>query len=786
MEAAHPQIDFTSLLQFHDSVLQFQNLVKEKEMTDAQDHWPFHPERLKRFIDAKQSEMELFCKIVSLDSVVFIPENDELKKQLAKSQFALVLYIPPLEEWSEIISSAMASYVRNPFPKSTEHDEVAWHTIEAKRNLLLSKLDEFENHARINKDVENVQFLITYKVHLKSFGCTYTTYENGQVFKNQLLQLPSPPTDLRVKILEVDSSIRMFRVDWNSSTLYHVDKFIVQCRNKNGSEKWRRDTETPFIHLKYETDLEIRVAVDTAFGQSEFSQVLSLTEALTEQPGASGSIKLEPVEVQPEENIRIAEKFAENWVKTGEKNGKDLIAVPLTKSSTSAVQRFVFDDGGGNADNKTILMMGASGAEKSLLINSMANFIFGVEQEDRFRFQLMEDDQTEQPTVYDIHHVEGSRVPFSLTIVDIPNCDDGVDVEHLPEMVRKFLNDENGIRKLDVVGIVSQPDSPPELTPPQAYVLNTILSIFGKDLKEDVCFFLSPSTVEKVPPVLKAVVAAGLPFPGGQPVHYKFNHDDSAGLWRMGMESFQNFFANLETKRGKSLETTKEVLEDRRILKNMVEELGILISNGKKNSELREKTRQVIADSKSQIEAIQEDEAGSSDFKISQEEDLVNGERVVNCAACDITCWFEWEVNEEPNCPKCSCVKEAHFVSTKYKWMTSVTRAISSDNHDKYGDELVKMQLAEENLKRLEEDGEEFRRELLQGERLISERIRQLEEIALHPFFMQPESIELIIKSEQLGRRQKFEERVYSLQKSLEICKIIKKIKNKSLSTFAT
>ena len=252
------------------------------------------------------------------------------------------------------------------------------------------------------------------------------------------------------------------------------------------------------------------------------------------------------------------------------------------------------------------------------------------------------------------------------------------------------------------------------------------------------------------------------------------------------MESFQNFFANLETKRGKSLETTKEVLEDRRILKNVVEELGILISNGKKNSELREKTRQVIADSKSQIEAIQEDEAGSSDFKISQEEDLVNGERVVNCAACDITCWFEWEVNEEPNCPKCSCVKEAHFVSTKYKWMTSVTRAISSDNHDKYGDELVKMQLAEENLKRLEEDGEEFRRELLQGERLISERIRQLKEIALHPFFMQPQSIELIIKSEQLERRQNFEQRVYSLQKSLEICKIIKKIKNKSLSTFAT
>ena len=195
MEAAHPQIDFTSLLQFHDSVFQFQNLVKEKEMTDAQDHWPFHPERLKRFIDAKQSEMGLFCKIVSLDGVVFITENDELKEESAKSRYALVLYIPPLEEWSEIISSTMVNYLRDPFPKSTKHDEVAWHTIEAKRNLLLSKLDQFENHARINQDVENLQFVITYKVHLKSSGCTYTTYEKKRPSLQESAARTARPSD---------------------------------------------------------------------------------------------------------------------------------------------------------------------------------------------------------------------------------------------------------------------------------------------------------------------------------------------------------------------------------------------------------------------------------------------------------------------------------------------------------------------------------------------------------------------------------------------------------------
>ena len=71
----------------------------------------------------------------------------------------------------------------------------------------------------------------------------------------------------------------------------------------------------------------------------------------------------------------------------------------------------------------------------------------------------------------------------------------------------------------------------------------------------------------------------------------------------------------------------------------------------------------------------------------------------------------------------------------------------------------MKKQLAEEDLLKMERDGEEFRRESLERERAVSLGIQQLETIALHPFFTPQESI---VKSERL-----------------EICKIIEKIKKR-------
>ena len=107
---------------------------------------------------------------------------------------------------------------------------------------------------------------------------------------------------------------------------------------------------------------------------------------------------------------------------------------------------------------KTILLMGATGSGKTTWINAMINYVLGVEWDDPFRFKLVDEkvrrasqahSQTQEVTAYDIHHQNGFRIPFSLTIVDTPGFGDTKGMERDREItlaVEKFFEHQNGIQ----------------------------------------------------------------------------------------------------------------------------------------------------------------------------------------------------------------------------------------------------------------------------------------------------------------------------------------------------
>ncbi|KAG7999630.1 hypothetical protein GBF38_000721 [Nibea albiflora] len=64
------------------------------------------------------------------------------------------------------------------------------------------------------------------------------------------------------------------------------------------------------------------------------------------------------------------------------------------------------------------------------------------------------------------------------------------------------------------------------LTPTQKYVFDSVLSIFGKDVAENIRVLVTFADGRR-PPVLEAINAAGVPCPkskDGLPVHFKFNN----------------------------------------------------------------------------------------------------------------------------------------------------------------------------------------------------------------------------------------------------------------------
>jgi septin family protein len=107
--------------------------------------------------------------------------------------------------------------------------------------------------------------------------------------------------------------------------------------------------------------------------------------------------------------------------------------------------------------SKTILLTGETGSGKTTWINAMVNYVLGVEWDDPFRFILVDEDvrggsqansQTQGVTAYDLHHQNGFRIPFSLTIVDTPGFGDTGGIardKEITSAIEKLFKDKNGI-----------------------------------------------------------------------------------------------------------------------------------------------------------------------------------------------------------------------------------------------------------------------------------------------------------------------------------------------------
>ena len=76
--------------------------------------------------------------------------------------------------------------------------------------------------------------------------------------------------------------------------------------------------------------------------------------------------------------------------------------------------------------HKVLMVVGATGAGKSTLINAMANFIMGMDWKDEFRLKLISEEtahdqtksQTKCITAYTFHKDRGSHLPYTLTVID--------------------------------------------------------------------------------------------------------------------------------------------------------------------------------------------------------------------------------------------------------------------------------------------------------------------------------------------------------------------------------
>lgn len=313
--------------------------------------------------------------------------------------------------------------------------------------------------------------------------------------------------------------------------------------------------------------------------------------------------------------------------------------------------------------NKTILLVGQTGSGKTTLINTMVNYMIGVKFEDKVWFQITEEQQkvqtesqTSSVTVYQVH-IKGN--PISLTIIDTPGYGDTRGQEHdkaITDNLRKLFESYGGIDTIDAVGLVVK-SSENRLTDFQTYIFNSVLSLFGADIENNIVILMTYSdglTPTDALAAIKREVKCAMD-KDGYPVYFLFNNRQCEKykerqtkqyeqIWNTGKDSMDEFFEFLQSVQGQSLKMTGDVLQMRKQAEACLRDLMSSIDLVKREEKELKDIKRIVKENKKNLD-------NNKNFTFEIERTVVEKVPVKNhFQNCD----------EEATCCKL-CKKNCHF-----------------------------------------------------------------------------------------------------------------------------
>lgn len=474
--------------------------------------------------------------------------------------------------------------------------------------------------------------------------------------------------------------------------------------------------------------------------------------------------------------------------------------LPLTEDLNTAGSRRCSYGTETEKQNRTIILLGATGAGKSTLINMMINYIVGVEWSDDYRFKLTDEgqsgpqaqNQTSAVTVYKVHHQYGFKIPFSLTVVDTPGFvkTRGAETDVRQQLCRLFTS-VSGVSEIDAVCVVAVVT---HVTPTQKHLFDFMLSIFGKDVVENIKVLLT-FTDGKRSAALETVSAVGVPSPQAETnkpiVHFKFNSSalfecKSAGdgtiaevdeslneiFWSLSMKSLKKFFVDLNETNTNSLTLTREVLREREELedsvKNLQELCKLLLA---KQEEIKEMTK-ILEDCETEITRTQNFEF---EFTVRKRDvtDTSSAGHAVTCLQCRCTCHYPHKIPNHEGKQGCAaleddrcCVqcpgkcKRTEHVSQDFREKLRVTGLKEKHALSAAQTKTVIQALVENQLSECESVQADMMRLMETSDRCLY----RLKEISLKPNPVStPDYIHMLIEGEKSEARPSWRDRVHSL-----------------------
>ncbi|KAK6305731.1 hypothetical protein J4Q44_G00245110 [Coregonus suidteri] len=633
----------------------------------------------------------------------------------------------------------------------------------------------------------------------------------------------SPPGPTREKILESES----IRVNWDIPTMVGDDVEVIgyevdyrECGKAVDDKTWHTIKTTTreciLEGLKAETAYTVRVSANCGeAGKSLPSPEAVLTTIRADaQPKRSKSTG-----AKSEEFLKKSERVKKGNPSIHRLNLEHKLGVK------ESFEQYTFGGKVEKGNNKVILLLGSTGAGKTTLVNVMINYILGVKWEDHYRFKLIHEvtnrsqaeSQTSIVTSYEVYNQPGFQIPYSLTIIDTPGFGDtrGMAYDKLiTEKVKEFLCNPLGIDHIDAVCFVVQA-SLARLSANQKYIFDSILSIFGKDVAENILMLVTFADGKDIP-ALEAIQAADLPCKknkDGLPTHFKFNNsallypkvedkssagdgsedDNEEGLkrlvWKSTFKQMKAFFKDLESSESKDLTMTKKVLEERDRLEKAMTQLtpqitaGLLKLNEIKtfkrcleNEDMNLKQNQ---DFETEVEVLVAKRTKLSSF-------------ATNCLVCKFTCHTSCflpnedetkqcaVMDDDGNCVMCpgNCSYHDHEKEKAlWTYVTKTEKRTIKEMKENFIKAQGKFMNSKQMLDKIEDEYVLIEDKLMYLIKLSSNCLKRLNEIALKPSSLSTvEYIEILIRTEEDERKPGFEDRIVGLNKMKYESELLEKI----------
>ena len=467
----------------------------------------------------------------------------------------------------------------------------------------------------------------------------------------------------------------------------------------------------------------------------------------------------------------------------------------------------------GDGTEKVLLVVGATGAGKTTLINGMVNYILGVQWKDDFRYKLIIEDeqvsqansQTKHITAYTFYPMKGSAVPYTFTIIDTPGFGDTEGLERdrqITNQIKEFFSvpPPDGIRHLDGIGFVTQA-SLARLTPTQEYIFDSVLSIFGKDVARNIFILVTFADGQK-PPVMDAIKKANIP----SQKYYKFNNsalfaDNTEDLeesfdamfWKMVSRSFKNFFVEFEKSQSVSLQLTQEVLKEREQLQNLIEGLSPQINMGLSKIEEMRQEENILKQHETEIETSKSF-TYTVDINKPYEENLRGtGRHTTTCLRCNFTCHENCAFANDDDKHRCCAMRNGscivcteHCDWSQHKNLPYIIRykketetRTSDDLKLKYEKAVSGKTKTQGMIDQLEEYLVNVHTTVMEMIDKAQKSLHRLDEIALKPNpLTQLQYLELLIESEKNEAKPGWQQRVQYFKEAKRQAEILSKVKD--------